>query len=160
MLVRGLFGALAVAAAALAGSVSYDPRAIVVDGKRELLVGRRRPRRPLGFTGFTRAKLALTLAPAPPDCRRHPLHQGRSRAMAADHCKRQGWLELHIELKTRFPTAFRRPAEIGRAFSLIVPHHLFSQAGGMNVIQTYVFWNEHEPEFRAYDFETGGCRLV
>jgi beta-galactosidase GanA len=36
---------------------------------------------------------------------------------------------------------------------------LFKQckAAGINTIDTYVFWNIHEPKRGVWDFETGNC---
>ena len=34
-----------------------------------------------------------------------------------------------------------------------------AKAGGLNMIETYVFWNAHEPEQRKYDF-TGNLDLM
>lgn len=34
-----------------------------------------------------------------------------------------------------------------------------AKAGGLNTIETYVFWNAHEPQQRQYDF-TGNLDLM
>uniref|UniRef100_A0A0D3EQH4 Beta-galactosidase n=1 Tax=Oryza barthii TaxID=65489 RepID=A0A0D3EQH4_9ORYZ len=114
---------MAVAAAAASAAVTYDRKAVVVNGQRRILIS--------GSIHYPRST---------PEARR----------------TRFPFLLLlfTVLLRRRRLLARRRNAGLGPASRLMWPD-LIEKAkdGGLDVVQTYVFWNGHEPSPGQYYFE-------